>query len=62
MLKTKTSLRELTQRQRNLQADIYQRAAAMTLHSLEDLCRRLHCIEHKIHSFKGSLYDKDKEQ
>lgn len=61
MLKAKTTLKELSLRQQSLQADIYQRAATISLHSLESLCRRLHTIELKIHSYKGGLYDKGKQ-
>ena len=30
----------------------------MDIHSLERLCREIHNIEIKIHSFRGGLYDK----
>lgn len=33
-------------------------AATMDVHSLERLCREIHCTEIKIHSFRGGLYDK----
>ena len=37
---------------------LYTEAATMDLHSLERLCREIHCIEIRIHSFRGGLYDK----
>ena len=45
--------------QRNcLYAEIYQSAATMDVRSLERLCRRVHSIEIRIHSFKGGMYER----
>lgn len=59
MIKAKTTLKELSLRHQCLQADIYQRAATISLHSLESLCRRLHIIELKIYSSRGGIHGKE---
>lgn len=45
-------------RRKCLYAELYQMAAKMDIHSLERLCRRIHGLEIKMHSFKGGLYGK----
>lgn len=58
MLKEERARQELEAQRNCLYAELYQRAASMGVRSLEALCRRIHSIEIKIHSFKGGLYDK----
>ena len=58
MLKEERAKQELEAQRICLYTELYLHAAAMDLHSLERLCRKIHTIEIKIHSFKGSLYDK----
>ena len=51
MLSEKTK-KELERRRSSLYADLYQLCGQMTVHSLENLCRKIHAIEWKIYSFK----------
>lgn len=46
------SKKELERRRSSLRADLYQLCGQMTVHSLENLCRKIHAIEWKIRSFK----------
>lgn len=58
MLKEERAKKDLEGLRSGLYAELYQRAASMSVRSLEVLCRKIHSIEIKIHSFKGGLYDK----
>ncbi|MCR4916255.1 MAG: hypothetical protein K6A96_10930 [Prevotella sp.] len=60
MLKKSITRKELEMRRSALYADLYQCAAHMDLHSMENLCRRINVIALKIYAFKGNIYDKDK--
>lgn len=59
-MKLKKTKEELEAQRSYLLADLYQRAARAGVHSVEELCRKLHCIEIKIlfHSYKGGIYGK----
>lgn len=50
------ALKELKAQRSSLMADLYQTCGQMTVRSLEALCRKIHCIELKIHSFKGGIH------
>ena len=56
MRKSATTLPELKKRVVSLRADLYQRCAAMSVASVESLCRKLHVAEMMILSFKGGKY------
>lgn len=59
MLKEEIAKAEYGAQRASLYAELYHKAASLDIHSLERLCRRLHIIEIRIHSFKGGiLYDK----
>ena len=58
MSRIETTCHDMELRRKCLYAELYQRAATMDIHSLERLCRRIHCIEIKTHSFKGGIYGK----
>lgn len=55
-----SSKEELERLRRVLYESLHRRVAAMDLHSMERLVRRIHILEIKIQSFKGGiLYGKD---
>lgn len=61
MLKEEITKQMLRQRLVSLLTDLYLRGGQMTVSSFESLCRRIHCVEHKLATLKGGFYDKLKE-
>ena len=51
-IRTEKTYRELELRCRSLRADLYQMCGGMAVRSMEVLCRKLHQVEIKLHSFK----------
>lgn len=49
-------MNELRAQRSSLMADLYQKCGQMTVRSLEELCRKINCIELKIHSFKRGTH------
>lgn len=56
MLKGEKTKKELEDRRSCLYADLYQTCTKLSVRAMEELCRRIHSVEIKIHSFKGGLY------
>lgn len=56
MLRTEETRLDMEAQRSCLYAELSQRAATMDVCSLERLCRRIHSIEIKMHSFKGGIY------
>lgn len=60
MQQERATLDDLRGRLASLNADLYQGCASMSVAAFEGLCRRIHMIELKIHSFNVGRYgDKD---
>lgn len=49
--------REMEAQRSCLYADLYQMCGQMTVKSVEAICRKIHNLTIKIHSFKGGLHD-----
>ena len=48
--------KELNSQRACLYVELRMACATMDVHSLERLCRKIHCIEIKIRSFRGGIY------
>ena len=55
MLKEEHARGELKALRLQLYGELWQRAGDMTLHSLESLCRKIHILDLKLHSFRGGI-------
>ena len=50
--------KELEMQLMSLDAYLYQACGSMTVRSLESICRKIHLLEIKIHSFRGGRHGK----
>ena len=57
MSNDKTYKRQLEDKLRQLDADLYQVVGFMDVCTVESLCRRKNIITIKLHSLKGGLYE-----
>ena len=58
MLREKLTVLEIDIQIAVLYSELQRRVSTMDLHSFERMCRKIHGLQIKKHSFRGGLYDK----